>query len=327
MRHFLPVALLSTLVGLSANAQAAVDISQTIPKGLRFMEEKSLAWKEKMGCASCHHVPMMLWSAYEAKKHGYEVKESVVESMRAWVLQDDNASGVFPPKESPPDRDGTQIASIYVLHALEAGPGGWEDSSFAKQTAEHFLALQQPDGSWPPFPSSGRSPILEGNGISTRFLLAALAALPGRATDPNVATAVDKAALAVSAMTPISHQAKVLQLLAEVRTGADDSSIQAHVAKILAMQRVDGSWAQTPEMFGDAYATGQTLYALAQTGVKVDHPAIKRAARFLVESQSEDGSWPMISRPIEAGGREAHNLEPIVAMATGWALLGLLAVS
>jgi hypothetical protein len=44
------------------------------------------------------------------------------------------------------------------------------------------------------------------------------------------------------------------------------------VRELLALQRADGGWAQTPYLQSDAFATGQVLYALRQLGVPARTP-------------------------------------------------------
>jgi hypothetical protein len=66
------------------------------------------------------------------------------------------------------------------------------------------------------------------------------------------------------------------------------------------------------------------LYALAHAGIKPDEPVIARARAFLIETQREDGSWPMSSRPVKPGGGGAKSLIPITGAGSAWAVLGLI---
>ena len=76
----------------------------------------------------------------------------------------------------------------------------------------------------------------------------------------------------------------------------------------------------------DAYATGQTLYALheAAGGWRWTTLHGKRAGRFLLETQHEDGSWRVRSRAVkfqpyfESGFPYAHD-QWISAAGTAWA--------
>ncbi len=74
-------------------------------------------------------------------------------------------------------------------------------------------------------------------------------------------------------------------------------ALQATIGALLALQRADGGWSQTvPEWESDAFATGQTLYALALAGFTPERSEIRRGIDFLVATQNPDGSWPMLSR-------------------------------
>jgi len=314
----------------ATDANSAIELA--IPGALRYLEKEALSWKAEMGCASCHHAPMMLWACETARVKGFPVKESAVAEIRAFILDENNAARLFPPADAPPDRDGTQIGSIYALLALNAGPGGWEKSPLVTQTRKHFAGMQREDGSWPPFPSMGRPPILEQGEASAHLLVAAFAGLPPEAATPETATAVEKAkAWIARPLEKPSHQVEVTQYIAELATGAPPEILTAHEASLCAQQRPDGSWAQSPDLAGDALATGQTLYALGKAGKRLDDPAVAHAVAFLAGSQRPDGSWPMVSRPVvggpAAGSLEpSKNLAPITCMGAGWAVLGLLAV-
>ena len=63
-------------------------------------------------------------------------------------------------------------------------------------------------------------------------------------------------------------------------------------------------------MKSDAFATGQTLYALALAGYTAQRPEIKRAVDFLVATQKPDGSWPMTSRSTP-DGRPGSSKKPV----------------
>jgi hypothetical protein len=88
-------------------------------------------------------------------------------------------------------------------------------------------------------------------------------------------------------------------------------------------QNADGGWSQTRELGSDAYATGQSLYALSLAGVRAGRKEMRRGVSFLVATQREDGSWTMI--PRETPERKASkNLEPINHFAAAWAAMGLV---
>src|SRR5262245_56097974 len=79
-----------------AVASEPVDVRETIQKGLAFLAEEVMDWKPARKCASCHHVPMGIWSLNEAKKRGYPVDEKAVAELTAWVLEPADPAKVFP---------------------------------------------------------------------------------------------------------------------------------------------------------------------------------------------------------------------------------------
>ncbi|HUP81888.1 MAG TPA: hypothetical protein VM260_25275, partial [Pirellula sp.] len=46
----------------------------------------------------------------------------------------------------------------------------------------------------------------------------------------------------------------------------------------------------------DDYAPHESLHVLSLAGYSAERPEIKRGIDFLVATQTQDGSWPMISR-------------------------------
>jgi squalene cyclase len=108
------------------------------------------------------------------------------------------------------------------------------------------------------------------------------------------------------------------------KLGRPRSEWQPWVDAIAKRQNADGGWSQTTELASDAWATGQALYALAAAGCDSHDPVVKRGQGFLVATQREDGSWPMISRPTKPGGEGSTSLVPITGAGSAWGVLGLV---
>jgi hypothetical protein len=73
-----------------------------------------------------------------------------------------------------------------------------------------------------------------------------------------------------------------------------------------------------------ALLLGAALYALAHAGIKPDDPVIARAHALLIQTQRDDGSWPMTSRPVKPGGEGSKSLIPITGAGSAWSVLGLV---
>jgi len=122
---------------------------------------------------------------------------------------------------------------------------------------------------------------------------------------------------------------RAFQLLGLGWSGATKTRIQTAARALAGEQRKDGGWAQLPTLGSDAYATGQALLALEESGaMTAADPAYKRGVDFLMKSQLADGSWyvPTRALPIqpffESGFPHGHD-QFISAAATNWATAAL----
>ena len=93
---------------------------------------------------------------------------------------------------------------------------------------------------------------------------------------------------------------RAFQLLGFAWAGASRNQTAKAGRALMAEQRADGGWAQLPSLASDAYATGQALFALRESGVlaSANNAAYRRGVRYLLNSQFEDGSWYVKSRAI-----------------------------
>jgi squalene cyclase len=190
--------------------------------------------------------------------------------------------------------------------------------------ADEIVKKQQPDGSWEFFLS--RPPMNESQTTETVWIIMALQGETREGTPEAQRAALAKGvAWLEDAKLPENHQDKVLKVLLAARAGQTRETVQTTIDELFALQRADGGWSQTvPEMRSDAFATGQTLYALALAGYTDERPEIKRAIKFLVATQEPDGSWPMLSRSTPDGKPGSSKLlTPIKCGAAAWATLGL----
>jgi squalene cyclase len=115
-----------------------------------------------------------------------------------------------------------------------------------------------------------------------------------------------------------------------VWAGASRDVVGAIARDLVAEQRADGGWAQHASLASDAYATGQALVALHESGVAtVTDERYQRGVKFLLSTQLEDGSWYVRSRSIpfqpyfESGFPHGHD-QWISIAATNWAAMALI---
>jgi squalene-hopene/tetraprenyl-beta-curcumene cyclase len=146
--------------------------------------------------------------------------------------------------------------------------------------------------------------------------------------DPKEKSAVrdarDKAAAWLAKTKPTdTTQAAALRLLIKVRAAEPAKTLLAEIEQFLGRQNKDGGWGQLKGAPSDAYATGQALYVLSLAGEKNDREEVRRAVTFLVETQKQDGSWPM-TRRSHPGVTPSANLVPITYFGSAWGTLGLM---
>jgi ankyrin repeat protein len=101
---------------------------------------------------------------------------------------------------------------------------------------------------------------------------------------------------------------------------------------LLATQQSDGGWSQITTRRSDAYATGEALVALNQTGMSTQSPPYRRGVAFLVRTQGAEGSWHVQTRRKDeaAKGQEyfesgfPHGRDQFISFAaSAWATMAL----
>ena len=69
---------------------------------------------------------------------------------------------------------------------------------------------------------------------------------------------------------------------------------------MIALQRSDGGWGGNPNLPSDAFATGEALYALYESGnVAIQDPVYRRGIDFLLRTQDANGAWHVRSRAVK----------------------------
>jgi len=139
---------------------------------------------------------------------------------------------------------------------------------------------------------------------------------------------VERAAAWLAAAPARTTEQIDMQLLGLKWAGAQRRVWEPGLRRLLAQQREDGGWGQTPSLETDAYATGQALYTLHELGVPPTDAAYKRGVQYLLQIQQADGSWHVKSRvaPIQPYFNTAFPYERdqwISNAATSWSAAAL----
>jgi ankyrin repeat protein/mono/diheme cytochrome c family protein len=301
----------------AASARAALD--RSIP----LLQRSDVAFIKKSGCVSCHHDNLTAMTVAAARKQGVGIDEDTAQAQRKVIANyiEGNRENFL---EGRAIAGGADTAG-YILLGLAAE--NWPPDPATDAMARYLKNRQWADGAWTVFP--GRPPIESSDIEVTATALRALKIYGPKARRAEYDSAVDRAADWLAKAHPFNNEDRVFQILGLVWSGKPDRARQA-AGDLLGLQRSDGGWAQRATLASDAYATGQALVALRESGVlKISDAAYKSAAQFLIGTQLEDGSWYVRSRSIafqpyfESGfphGRDQF----ICAAATNWAAMALI---
>jgi ankyrin repeat protein len=296
-----------------------------IERALPLLQQADVAFLKKSGCVSCHNNSLTAMTVTAARRKNVRVDDRVTVDQRQRITQyleswrNRTLQGVSIPG------DADTISYLLIGLAAAGQPPGLETDAQAL-----FLKRAQfADGHWETF--ANRPPIESSVIAVTASSLRAMQVYTPPARRAEFDKAIAAGAAWLQAATPRVNEDRVFQLLGLKWTNAPKALIHAAANALLKEQRSDGGWAQLPTLESDAYATGQSLYALVESAAMMPRdPAYRRGVDFLVKRQLSDGSWFVRTRALpiqplfDAGfphGPDAF----ISAAATNWAALALTA--
>jgi hypothetical protein len=259
-----------------------------------------------------------------ARKAGLSVDEQVASSQLKRIVDilDGNRDRALQALGLP----GRGDTAGYVLMGLAAA--NYPPDEMTDAWARYLKNLQQTDGRWrvqalrPPLESSD----IQGTAAGIR----ALQAYAPKSKQDDYRRAVQSAARWLEAAEPHTTEDRVFLILGLHWADGNKQVIQHAVRDLLSEQRSDGGWSQLSTLPSDAYATGQALVALAESGSMkaAGLTAYRHGVTFLLNSQMEDGSWFVrtrtlpVQRPFDSDFPHGRN-QFISAAATNWATTAL----
>jgi hypothetical protein len=334
MRKYFILVIFATVVGPfvgPALADPEKKPAQAIERGIEFLIKDAVKWREDKQCSTCHHGTMTVWALSEAKSRGYAVNAETLADMTKWT-KDRLLERIDKPRDTRPGWSMVNTPAMYLsLVAMTLPKQEAVSAEELKRIAGHLLRHQETDGSWawssaPPV--NRPPPFFESDEVATLLAYTVLSPhVPKDAKEKSdIRDSRDKAAAWLAKSTPTdTTQAIAYWLFRDVQSGKPAKDVQAGIDALLARQNKDGGWGQLKNVASDAYATGQAVYFLSLAGVKGDRAELKRGVQFLVQTQKDDGSWPM-KRRGNPGVTPGPNVVPITYFGSAWATMGLLRV-
>jgi hypothetical protein len=330
-RKFNNPAVMAELKLVAAASQASASTShsvvatprEAVERSIPLLQESSAGMVPKGGCIACHAQPVTHMAVALAQDRGWNVgksfsRESIATVRERWVPQPQ-------PLLQGVELGGTPDSLLYGSVALAAA--GEDASGNTDIVVYYLLAKQRAGGNWPGVGAT-RAPIQDGDFSRTAMAIRTLVVygMPGRKTE--IDGRVKRAANWLAKQAPLTTEDRVMQLLGLNWAKANAGLRETRTRELLAQQRLDGGWSQTPYLSSDAYATGQVLYTLREFGVSPTSTAFRRGVDYLLQTQKDDGTWYVKSRAMkiqpyfESGFPYGHD-QWISSMATAWAAMAL----
>jgi hypothetical protein len=296
-----------------------------VEKVLPFIETSGEAVFKNRGCISCHNNSLPAMTVALARQKGFTVNEEQAKKELGFAVATEKP--FLEQMRLGSAIGGGSVTLGYTLMGMSAA--GYKADALTDAHV-HYLTIQQySDGAWRHTtsyrPPSEYSPIAT-TAVALRAMR--LYPIPGRRQDFQ--QRFDRARRWLLSAKAYSGEEHSMQLNALEAAGATESERAPFVESLKSAQNPDGSWSQLAGLPGDAYATGQALYALHTAGnVKVTDPVYDKGVQWLLRNQLSDGSWFVPARTVpiqpyfESGFPHGHN-QWISDAASSWASMALL---
>ena len=306
-------------------AGGASTVQAAVKKILPLIETIGEPVFKNRSCVSCHNDSLPAMTVALARRKGFAVSDEQARKEMGFAVATD-----MPYLE--PMRLGSTIGGGsdtlgYTLMGMAAA--GYPADGLTDAHIHYFSNYQLADGSWRT--TSYRPPEEYGPFTTTAVVLRAikLYPIPGRREEFRDRIAHAKRWLLTEKAS--SQEERSMQLNALADAGASASELAPFVRALKAEQNRDGSWSLLPGIAGEAYATGEALYALHVSGKVPTTDAIYQlGVQWLLRNQLADGSWFMPTRAVPV---QPHTFESgfphgwhqfASAGASSWASMALL---
>ena len=310
---------------LTVNHADPGQIKTAINKSLPLLQSSSHTFLINAGgCHSCHGQGIGGIAFSLAKEKGFTVQDTILQEVLDSVGNNwSQRKHYFAQNDDP--------AAIIIS-------GGYDLWSFAANKipanktiqllAKNMMQRQLKNGSW--VAPNARPPIEYYSFSATAMTVKGIQAYLPAIFQPEIEQRVANAKAWMMNTTPIANEEKIFQLLGLYWCNGDKKFLQQQAAKLIAAQHADGGWSQLDALPSDAYATGQSLYALHLAGLlPTDAPAYQKGIDFLLNTQLPDGSWQVQTRSFPSvdyvySGFPHGDNQFISAAGTTWATMALL---
>jgi len=277
------------------------------------------------GCVSCHNNSLPAMTVALARRKGFAVNQEQAKKEMGFAAATDMP--FLEPMRLGSTIGGGSDTLGYTLMGMAAA--GYPADALTDAHIHYFSSYQLADGSWRT--TSYRPPEEYGPFTTTAVVLRAIKLYPIPGRREEFRDRVARAKRWLLGAKASSQEERSMQLNALADAGASVAERAPFMRALRAEQNRDGSWSLLPGIPGEAYATGEALYALHVSGeVPTTDPAYQSGVQWLLRNQLSDGSWFMPTRAVPV---QPHTFESgfphgrhqfASAGASSWAAMALL---
>ncbi|HZL57949.1 MAG TPA: ankyrin repeat domain-containing protein [Bryobacteraceae bacterium] len=251
-------------------------------------------FREGGGCVGCHHQPFAARAFGAVRAAGLPAEPRLRQILLDGLVAE--RARVLSRLPLMPAGGGGYDSFLYPIAGMADMA---EPANSLTDAIVHYVAERQDvSGSWSG-PGS-RPPLQESSFARTMLAVYALKTYgwPARQAEFDGRIARARAwLLTARASTTVDEADRLMGLWI---AGAKQTDLDGVSRTLLAAQKPDGGWAQTPYLDSDAFGTAAALYSLRKAGfLKVTDPVYRRGAQYLLETQFPDGSWYVRSRVVK----------------------------
>jgi hypothetical protein len=320
--------LLNVLVGWTEKPIiiSRAEIENSVSKSYLLLQKSGYVFVErnKNKCGACHHSAMTSMVAEIARQKGIPEVDSLT-SHRITALENTIWAAANPNFNT--EFITATFLAPYTLFGLYAEK--YPANLYTDIAVDYLIGQQTPDGKFPA--ETFRVPLECGEIHLASMCIRAIQMYAAPSKKNRVNELVARTKQFIDNADAVEQQEIAFQLLGMKWCGSDNEKKIKVVEKIKSMQRPDGGWAQLSSMQSDAYATGQTLYALYESGMMTpDDPVYQKGMSYLLKTQDQSGAWIVATRSYPIQPFFSSDFPPydenqyISATATNWAALALL---
>lgn len=302
----------------TAKAPATGDTTRrSAQRGIHYLANATAQWSQANKCYGCHVQAVTLEALSVGKHNQYDVPADKFGIIKNSILNDDGGArgpnglyhGSFP-------KTARTFGSLALARHDQLVDDSLRDDLV--RAARQLLAMQEQNGSVPGDHVS--PPVTVGVMQSTYQAMQTWRQAYARTADTVWLTPIQKAERYVQTTSAswdglkgsVAHQDINYALLGLMSANVSPSEeTPARLIKHLrTAQNKDGGWSLNGGN-SDAYATGQTVYALRVAGLGEQDRNVAQGINWLVSHQQQDGSWGA------SGSGKAEAM---------WAVLGMVSV-